>query len=476
MLRSATLLTLVICLQVTCIAHGEEIAAGKSSTEKATGLSSKPFYAGNKNVNLSDHEKQIAKELGYDEEVIILLKQYLHPEMMQVVVPITGQKKGSLSGLEFTDGSYIAPLLPEDREAYLSRERDYPELKSIVKEALDFHDRAKRSDPRSFAAGINNEVTSTGSRKNRTADAYLALMYYEPPHSLEDINRSTPADNLHTLGRQIDERRRQLDQRMAALRASLQELGYRINVATRRDSRTFKSREDAVKYLQECGTVIDGLRLSVTPAGSYESIYPVHEEDFNNLETKKILMRQDNPLFMDEKAIDQLAPIWNGRSIGSMLSNFMGTDQIYGFRIEPGSTVEKLGQRRWRINRPARYVANAEPCVASVIKVGKGSSGFNLVVKQGTNGANYNISTQMILSKLKQWNEKYGVNIIEAKSSSLKISFKKLPDDLSELCTEMFLFCPDLIDLQGGEQENAATMRHFAGVLQKTKVIDFWWD
>jgi hypothetical protein len=146
------------------------------------------------------------------------------------------------------------------------------------------------------------------------------------------------------------------------------------------------------------------------------------------------------------------------------------------FRIEPGSTVEKIGERRWRINRPARYAAKAESCVASVMKVGKGSSGFNLVEKQGTNGANYNISAPMILAKLKQWNEKYGVNVIEAKNDMLKISFKKLPVDLSELCTEMFLFCPDLIDMHGSEQENAAAMRQFADELRKTKVVDFWWD
>jgi len=366
-------------------------------------------------VDLSAHEKQIAKDLGFDEKVIVLLKQYLHPETMMEVVPTTVEEPDAANGLELRIGSesafpnenYRPPLLPEDKAAYLKIERDYPELKPIVKMALDFHDTVKET-------------------------------------------------------------------------GSLQELGCRINVDTSRNlggnPKTFETKEDAVKYLQNRGTVIDGLRLSVTPALSYEAIYPVSDADFNNLETKKILMMQDSPPYMDQKTIDQLAPAWNGRSTASMMTNVLGSDRINSFRIEPGSMVEKIGDRRWRMNRPARYVARAESHVASVMKVGKGSSGFNLVEKQGTNGLNYKISTEMILTKLKEWNEKYGVNVVEAKGDSLKVSFKNLPDDLSELCTEMFLFCPDLVEMQGSEQENAARMRRFAEELRKSKVADFWWD
>ena len=98
-----------------------------------------------------------------------------------------------------------------------------------------------------------------------------------------------------------------------------------------------------------------------------------------------------------------------------------------------------------------------------------------MVRAQVTNGLNYGIDNEGVIEKLKYWDKKYGVTVIEATFEGMKISFRTLPDDLSELCTEFFLFCPDL-EMSDDEHSNAARMREMADGLRKTKVMSFWWD
>ncbi|MBK7836742.1 MAG: DUF4253 domain-containing protein [Candidatus Obscuribacter sp.] len=109
------------------------------------------------------------------------------------------------------------------------------------------------------------------------------------------------------------------------------------------------------------------------------------------------------------------------------------------------------------------------------MKAPKGSTGFELVKAAGTNGINSSIDNDDVIAKLKYWDSKYGVTVLEANGDSLKIRFKNLPDDLSELCSEIFFFCSEM-ELSEDENRNAATMRSMARRLRETKTQSFWWD
>jgi hypothetical protein len=80
----------------------------------------------------------------------------------------------------------------------------------------------------------------------------------------------------------------------------------------------------------------------------------------------------------------------------------------------------------------------------------------------------------MVLAKLKDWHEKYGISVSEASSDSMTVRFKKPPNDLTQLCTEFVTFCPDLVD--GCEADNANAIKDIAAKLRETNVIEFWWD
>ncbi len=108
----------------------------------------------------------------------------------------------------------------------------------------------------------------------------------------------------------------------------------------------------------------------------------------------------------------------------------------------------------------------AKPCM-------KGD--FRLVRAMKTEAINHDLSTDAIIAKLSEWDKKYGVTVLEASGNSVKIRLSKLPDDLSELCSEYFMFCPNDF-VYTDECANAAAMREFAEHIRETHEVSFWWS
>ncbi|PZU97319.1 MAG: hypothetical protein DCE90_07120 [Pseudanabaena sp.] len=129
---------------------------------------------------------------------------------------------------------------------------------------------------------------------------------------------------------------------------------------------------------------------------------------------------------------------------------------------------------------------------------------YQRLLELGTNGCNYDIETEDIIQKLQEWDAKYGLEISEVNSDSLLLTFKNLPNDLTDLALEIYEFCPDTIDqgfgcaedmidiLQKTEQEVPSDLLEMtAGIdfadenyglellkrsLVATKELFLWWD
>jgi len=123
---------------------------------------------------------------------------------------------------------------------------------------------------------------------------------------------------------------------------------------------------------------------------------------------------------------------------------------------------------------------------------------------QGTNGANFDIETEDVIARLKDWDERYGIDLSEVESDRVTVRFDSLPDDLDSLAGEIYEFCPDTIDQGFGcydemidaaeemEQEVPDDVRELVnGVdlededyglellkrsLRREMVIGLWWD
>lgn len=74
------------------------------------------------------------------------------------------------------------------------------------------------------------------------------------------------------------------------------------------------------------------------------------------------------------------------------------------------------------------------------------SSKFALLRKLETAAPNYELTTDDIIGKLTEWDEKYGVEISEVKQDSVTVTFSRLSKNLAALAADIYDFCPDTID------------------------------
>lgn len=113
------------------------------------------------------------------------------------------------------------------------------------------------------------------------------------------------------------------------------------------------------------------------------------------------------------------------------------------------------------------YGIGGKPDNVSVIK----ASGFPEVLHaMGTNGWNYDISPDAVIKKLKEWDDRFGLNIIGAGFDWFEAEFQNPPKNMMEFAKEVYDFCPDVVD-QGTE-----TVEALASEMKQSNTVYLWWD
>src|SRR5580698_964600 len=70
---------------------------------------------------------------------------------------------------------------------------------------------------------------------------------------------------------------------------------------------------------------------------------------------------------------------------------------------------------------------------------------FQPLIEAETNGENYDISTEDIIARLKEWQGLCEFTLGEVDSSTVELKFETLPEDLDEFLAEAYELCPDLV-------------------------------
>lgn len=89
---------------------------------------------------------------------------------------------------------------------------------------------------------------------------------------------------------------------------------------------------------------------------------------------------------------------------------------------------------------------------------------FRILYEHATSGEG--TSTDDIVEKLTEWNEKYGVTVAAADPASVTLEFSSVPEDVERFCEEVLQFCPD------AAEDSGALGSEFA----KTMTLGLWWD
>jgi hypothetical protein len=75
---------------------------------------------------------------------------------------------------------------------------------------------------------------------------------------------------------------------------------------------------------------------------------------------------------------------------------------------------------------------------------------FDLVRQNQTDGANYDVSTEDIIRRLRDWQARCEFEVVGAERDSVTLRFSTLPEDLGAFAREIYEFCPDTIDQHFG--------------------------
>jgi hydrogenase maturation factor len=85
-------------------------------------------------------------------------------------------------------------------------------------------------------------------------------------------------------------------------------------------------------------------------------------------------------------------------------------------------------------------------------------------------GGNYNLDTEDILQKVREWNEQYSFKLLVADTDRMEAMMDNPPADMEKFADEVYAFCPDVIDQGYGTKE--ALVEYY----RKNSYLWLWWD
>lgn len=95
---------------------------------------------------------------------------------------------------------------------------------------------------------------------------------------------------------------------------------------------------------------------------------------------------------------------------------------------------------------------------------------FEILKYRQTNGINYDIDNDSLITLMKSFHRKYDLKLIGAGLDWCEFIIQKEPESWLVLAKEAYKVCPDIVD-QGTE-----TVEALANEMRTTKRLYFWWD
>jgi hypothetical protein len=95
---------------------------------------------------------------------------------------------------------------------------------------------------------------------------------------------------------------------------------------------------------------------------------------------------------------------------------------------------------------------------------------YEIVKYAGTSRANYDVTTDDIISNFKQWNTAFGIRLVSIGFDFCEGEIQDKNLDYKKLAAEVYEFCPDVVD-QGTE-----TVERLEKEIKETGRILLWWD
>ncbi len=147
--------------------------------------------------------------------------------------------------------------------------------------------------------------------------------------------------------------------------------------------------------------------------------------------------------------------------------------EIAGICVEAKQAeAEQLVLRLMEELKAINYLAFICDSEREKIAIIPGSDQFEILKLQQTNGDNYDISNERVLSQLKYWHRSYPFTIIGADYDWVEANFDVFPEgkELKALARELAEFCPDIVE------QGTGSINGLIEEITETKKMYLWWD
>ncbi|MDQ8003570.1 MAG: DUF4253 domain-containing protein [Pedobacter sp.] len=95
---------------------------------------------------------------------------------------------------------------------------------------------------------------------------------------------------------------------------------------------------------------------------------------------------------------------------------------------------------------------------------------FTILKQVATDGINWNITNDSLISIIKGFDKKYSLELIGASGDWCEFIIHNEPKNWDEFAKEVYKVCPDVVD------QGAGSVEVLADEMKKTKRLYFWWD
>ncbi|MEO5562560.1 MAG: DUF4253 domain-containing protein [Chitinophagaceae bacterium] len=104
------------------------------------------------------------------------------------------------------------------------------------------------------------------------------------------------------------------------------------------------------------------------------------------------------------------------------------------------------------------------------IAVLKTTDKYTVLKQIATDGINYDIDNDSLISIIKTFDKKYSLELIGASGDWCEFIINKEPQNWTEFANEVYKVCPDAVD------QGAGTIQLLADEMKRTRRLYFWWD
>ena len=99
-----------------------------------------------------------------------------------------------------------------------------------------------------------------------------------------------------------------------------------------------------------------------------------------------------------------------------------------------------------------------------------GTDPYKIIKDMGVMAVNYDLYTNDIILKLKEWDKKLGLTFEVIEGDQVSAYMSKTPDDPKSFAKEVYEFCPDIVD------QGFGSMRELIKSYKEFLYLYLWWD